>query len=234
MEFHDILRHSSCLVSMVYRSLASVFHHRPLRPPAPLYAHDSGITLATYVLPRLLARSYRGFLGKVPSPYTISCRAVLPLQQSFYDLKAFFAHAALLGQGFPHCRKFLLLPPVESGPCLSPNVAVALSPATHRCLAGRCPANQLMRHRSIPALSHKIFGMSSMRCSWLWVVLAGVSSCYPHTQGRLPMYYSPVCHSSLKRDSLTCMWLARRQRSSWELASNSPLNMRRADVQLIN
>ena len=87
-----------------------------------------------------------------------------------YDPKAFFAHAALLGQGFPHCRKF---PTAASRRSLG-RVSVPMWPSALSgrlrivALVGRCPANQLMRHRSIPALSpERIFGMSSMRCSWL-------------------------------------------------------------------
>ena len=34
-------------------------------------------------------------------------RAVRPLQQSFTTHRAVITHAALLGQGFPHCRKLL-------------------------------------------------------------------------------------------------------------------------------
>ena len=40
-----------------------------------------------------------------------------------YNSKAFFAHAASLRQGSPHCAIFPLLPPVGVWACLSPSVA---------------------------------------------------------------------------------------------------------------
>lgn len=48
----------------------------------------------------------RGFLVKYRHSHTISCMRRSSFTTELYDPKAFFAHAALLGQGFPHCRKF--------------------------------------------------------------------------------------------------------------------------------
>ena len=120
-----------------------------------------------------------------------------------YDPKAFIAHAALLGQGFPHCRKF---PTAASRRSLG-RVSVPMWPSALSgrlrivALVGRCPANKLMRHRSIPALSRKGYLAWAPCGAHGYAVLAGVSSCYPPHRGRLPMYYSPVRHSSSEEDS---------------------------------
>ena len=99
----------------------------------------------------------RGFLVKYRHSHTISCMRRSSFTTELYDPKAFFAHAALLGQGFPHCRKF---PTAASRRSLG-RVSVPMWPSALSgrlrivALVGRCPANKLMRHRSIPALSHK-------------------------------------------------------------------------------
>ncbi len=44
---------------------------------------------------------------KVPSsPRSIRTETFLPFRQRFTNPRAFIPHAALLGQGFPHCPKF--------------------------------------------------------------------------------------------------------------------------------
>ena len=63
-----------------------------------LYAQSFRTTLAPYVLPRLLARSWPGLLLQVPS--------ISFLSKAVYNPKAFFPHAALLRQAFAHCAKF--------------------------------------------------------------------------------------------------------------------------------
>ncbi len=45
------------------------------------------------------------FGGTVNPPELFTPRAFFPPTE-LYDPKAFIAHAALLGQGFPHCPKF--------------------------------------------------------------------------------------------------------------------------------
>ncbi|MFQ6629662.1 hypothetical protein Gotur_006796 [Gossypium turneri] len=44
-------------------------------------------------------------------------------EKEVHDPWAFYLYAALLGQAFAYCKNSLLLPPVESRPCLSPSVA---------------------------------------------------------------------------------------------------------------
>ena len=68
-----------------------------------------------------------------------------------YDPKAFFAHAALLGQGFPHCRKF---PTAASRRSLG-RVSVPMWPVNLSVrllivdLVGRYLTNYLIRRESI-------------------------------------------------------------------------------------
>ncbi len=54
------------------------------------------MTLASYVLPRLLARSWPRLIPRVPSLASSPRKGV-------YNPKAFFLHAALLRQAFAHC-----------------------------------------------------------------------------------------------------------------------------------
>ena len=65
-----------------------------------LYAQLFRTTLATYVLPRLLARSLPELSPVVPS-FVFSHRSEV------YNPKTFILHAALLGQSFLHCPIFL-------------------------------------------------------------------------------------------------------------------------------
>ena len=63
-----------------------------------LYAQSFRTTLAPFVLPRLLARSWPGLLLQVPS--------ISSLPKAIYNPKAFLSHAALLRQAFAHCARF--------------------------------------------------------------------------------------------------------------------------------
>ena len=88
----------------------------------------------------------------------------------------------------PHCCL-----PQESGPCLSPNVAVRpLRPATDRRLGGPLPrqqANRTRAHHIPPEFSAQ--GHAPPRA---YAVLAPVSGRCPPVYGRLPTRYSPVRH----------------------------------------
>ena len=64
-----------------------------------LYAQSFRITLASYVLPRLLARSLPRLILSVPS---LSSSRI----KEFYNPKTFFTHAVLLGQSSLHCPIF--------------------------------------------------------------------------------------------------------------------------------
>ena len=63
-----------------------------------LYAQSFRATLAPFVLPRLLARSWPGLLLRVPSPSSPP--------KGLYNPKTFFTHAALLDQACAHCPIF--------------------------------------------------------------------------------------------------------------------------------
>ena len=82
-----------------------------------------------------------------------------------YITNYFFLHAALLGQGFPHCRKF---PTAASRRSLG-RVSVPVWPVTLSgrlrivALVGRYPTNQLMRHKSIIYQSRSTFHIEFMR-----------------------------------------------------------------------
>ena len=88
----------------------------------------------------------------------------------------------------PHCCL-----PQESGPCLSPNVAVhSLKPATDRCL-GRPLPHQLANQTRVHLTPSWLFTLFHAKlCAY--AVLPAVSHCYPPVHGRLPTRYSPVRH----------------------------------------
>ena len=65
-----------------------------------LYAQSFRTTLASYVLPRLLARSLPKLSIRVPSLSSSPNTEV-------YNPRTFILHAALLGQSFLHCPIFL-------------------------------------------------------------------------------------------------------------------------------
>ena len=99
-------------------------------------------------------------------------------------------------------------------------------------LVGRCPANQLMRHRSIPPLSPKGH-LAQGRCLPCgYAVLADVSVCCPPRRGRLPMYSSPVRHWNPKIPvRLACIRHAASVHP--EPGSNSPLSINGAIFWLL-
>ena len=134
-------------------------------------------------------------------------------------------HAASLRQAFAHCAIFPLLPPVESGPCLSPSVAGRpLRPATRRRLGRPLPHQLADRPRAHP--DRRTFHhhrMSEVVVS----VLAPLSRSYPRSQGRLPVLLtrSPLIRkaSSCFTVRLACVKHAASVRP--EPGSNSPVNV---------
>ena len=105
----------------------------------------------------------RGFLIKYRHSATISCSRRSSFITEVYNPKTFFLHAALLGQGFPHCRKF---PTAASRRSLG-RVSVPMWPVTLSgrllivALVGRYPANKLIRRGSIS--HHRSFSHCTMR-----------------------------------------------------------------------
>ena len=123
----------------------------------------------------------RGFLIKYRHSATISCSRRSSFITEVYNPKTFFLHAALLGQGFPHCRKF---PTAASRRSLG-RVSVPVWPVTLSgrlrivALVGRYPANQLMRHKSILYQCFEALLIRSPCSVRTYAVLAIVSNSYP-------------------------------------------------------
>src|SRR5258707_7440079 len=115
----------------------------PNRLPA-LYAQSIRTTLAPYVLPRLLARSWPGLLLQVPS--------ISSLLKAVYNPKAFIPHAASLRQAFAHCARFLTAASRRSLGRVS--VPVWLDILSDQLpvvsLVGRYPTNKLIGREPIP------------------------------------------------------------------------------------
>ena len=109
-----------------------------------LYAQLFRTTLATYVLPRLLARSLPQLSNRVPSLSSSSITEV-------YNPKTFFLHAALLGQSSLHCPIFLTAASRRSLDRFSvPVWPVILSDRLSIvALVGRYLTNQLMKRELI-------------------------------------------------------------------------------------
>ena len=140
---------------------------------------------------------YRGCWHVVSRGFLPRYRHSSSLETELYDPKTFFTHAASLHQGSPHCAIF---PTAASRRSLG-RVSVPMWPfiLSDRllivALVGRYPANRLIRRRPIPRrrpesrlspLPH-----AGLRC---YSVLAPLSGCCPHPEGRLPTRYSPVRH----------------------------------------
>ncbi len=106
-----------------------------------LYAQSFRATLAPFVLPRLLARSWPGLLLRVPS--SSSPPKVL------YNPKTFFTHAALLDQACAHCPIFPTAASRRSlGRVSVPMWLIILSDQLPIiALVGLYPTNKLIRRR---------------------------------------------------------------------------------------
>ena len=114
-----------------------------------------------------------------------------------YDPKAFFAHAALLGQGFPHCRKF---PTAASRRSLG-RVSVPIWPVGLSTrlpvvgTVGRHPAVYLMGRGAIP--SRRGFSRGAMRHPGV----SGITRPF----GRLSRGRGQVLHVLLSRSPLASL-----------------------------
>ena len=130
-------------------------------------------------------------LSQVPSFSSLLIELYIP--------RYFFAHAASLHQGFPHCAIF---PTAASRRSLG-RVSVPMWPfiLSDRllivALVGLYPhqlANQTQAHLQAEAYSEASFSKCLMRYSYIHSVLAPLSKCCPHLEGRLLTRYSPVRH----------------------------------------
>ena len=131
----------------------------------------------------------RGFLLRYRQLQSISSLQVSSLKTELYNPKAFFAHAASLRQGFPHCAIF---PTAASRRSLD-RVSVPMWPFTLSgrllivALVGSYPANQLIRRELIS--ERRLAPPLMFPC---YAVLAVVSNCYSPLKGR----FSRVTHPS--------------------------------------
>ena len=149
------------------------------------------------------------------------------MRKGFYNLSAFFIHAASLRQACAHCGRFLAAASRRS----LGRVSVPVWPYTLSgrlsiiALVGLYPANKLMDRRLIPRRCNCTFYLSP-EGERLHAVLSHVSMGYPPSRGRSPTCYSPVRHSHEAPKGLTpvrlaCLIRAASVRS--EPGSNSPL-----------
>ncbi len=131
-----------------------------------------------------------------------------------YNPKAFFTHAALLRQGFPHCAKFLTAASRRSLDRVPvPVWLIILSDQlTIVALVGLYPTNKLMVRE--PVLERQLsrrghLSSQDPKIMGLYPVLATLSRSYPRFRGRLLTRYSPVRHftppSKLGVSRSTCM-----------------------------
>ena len=101
------LRYSRKVVSNAVHELSPWISHLTCLPGyTPFTPSKSGQRLPPTYYRGCWHVVSRGFLVKYRHSHTISCMRRSSFTTELYDPKAFFAHAALLGQGFPHCRKF--------------------------------------------------------------------------------------------------------------------------------
>jgi len=138
---------------MQFRGWAPGFHirltkppTRALRPMIPNNACTLRITAAAGT--ELAGASFGGTVNL--AAYSPARRSSLPTE--VYDPKAFIPHAALLGQGCPHCPKFPTAASRRSLDRVSvPVWLIILSDQLRiKALVSRYLTNKLMRRRLIP------------------------------------------------------------------------------------
>ena len=122
------------------------------------------------------------------------------LLTELYDPKAFFTHAALLRQGFPHCAKSLTAASRRSLDRVSvPVWLIILSDQlTIVALVGSYPTSKLMvRGLTFKQMLTSEAPFHFVSCNTkLHTVLASLSIGYPVPEDRLSTCYSPVRHST--------------------------------------
>ncbi len=115
------------------------------------------------------------------------------LRKGLYNPKAFFTHAALLGQAFAHCPKFLTAASRRSlGRVTVPVCLIILSDQVPIvALVGRYPTNELIGRGP---LEKRLTALFTKMNQWTYAVLATLSGSYSPLLGRSPTRYSAVCH----------------------------------------
>ncbi len=133
---------------------------------------------------------------------TVICSSLI---KELYTPRGVFIHAASLRHPFGHCEIFLTAASRRSlGSVSVPVRRVMLShPLPVVALVSRYLTNKLIGHKLLSKRLLLAF-LSDTHVSEPHAGLAFFSKCCPPLRGRLPMCYSPVCHS-LRRDRSTCM-----------------------------
>eukprot|EP00829_Urostomides_striatus_P012932 TRINITY_DN3460_c0_g2_i2.p1 TRINITY_DN3460_c0_g2~~TRINITY_DN3460_c0_g2_i2.p1 ORF type:complete len:225 (+),score=-70.64 TRINITY_DN3460_c0_g2_i2:308-982(+) len=224
MEFHSPLLHSSSPVSNDLPRLSRGLSHQTQGTACARFTpNKSGQRLPPTYYRGCWHVVSRGFLVRYRqgwSSYSPTCSS---LTTEFYDPKTFFTHAALLRQTFVHCGRF---PTAASRRSLG-RVSVPMWPIT---LSGRLRiivlvshylTNQLIRRGSIHKRQHK------GRLSFLNHAIKKTMRYQHPFPDVIPLLwagYPRVTHPSAtifsveasfhRKDRSTCMYQARRQRSS--------------------
>jgi hypothetical protein len=126
--------------------------------------------------------------------------------KGLYDPKAFFAHAASLRQGFPHCARFLTAASRRSLGRVSVPVWLAILSDQLPVigLVGRYLTNYLMGREPLPGRNtfpHRALPQRT------YAVLAPLSGGYPPPRDRSLTCYSAVRHCAPRREHRsTCMF----------------------------
>ena len=138
-----LLHSRNAVLNAVSRLSPKVSHPTYIPAYAPFTPSNSG--------QRLPPTYYRGCWHVVSRGFLLRYRQYSSLVKEVYNPKAFFLHAALLGQGFPHCPIF---PTAASRRSLG-RVSVPMWPFNLSVrllivdLVGRYPANYLIRREPI-------------------------------------------------------------------------------------
>ena len=116
----------------------------------------------------------RGFLVKYRQTRIISYSCSSSLTTELYNPKTFIVHAALLGQGFPHCRKFPTAASRRSLGRVSVPMWLFRLSAQLRIVAlvSRYLTNKLMRRGPLLKWCKRIFKYKVMRLN----ILSSISS----------------------------------------------------------
>ena len=152
-EFHSPLPYSRMVVSNALPGLSPGLSHLTDQTAYTLFTPNNSEQ-------RLYPPYYRGcwhgvsryFLQWYHQTFQLLIERIFSHLTELYDSKAFFTHAALLRQGFPHCAKFLTAASRRSLDRVSvPVWLIILSDQlTIVALVGHYPTNKLMVREPLP------------------------------------------------------------------------------------
>ncbi len=162
----------------------------------------------------------RGFLWEWSSQRVLAVGYSCSLT-GVYNPKAFFLHAASLGQACAHCQRFSTAASRRSlGSVSVPVCGITLSgPVPVVALVGRYPTNKLIGLGSLPKCKvpkDPLLSSGRDASTGSYAVLIHLSVGCPPLRGRLSKHYSPFRTLISNRSPIsraTCMPYPRRQRS---------------------